>query len=247
MTPLLLLDVDGVLNALADDGEHQDAWSQWRAGYATADGSRWPITWAPAVIERLRGWHEDGLVQIQWLTTWGHDANDELRRLLGLPHLVVAGTHTEFDLEGATADVETEAHAAVAPSAPDPLSGHWWKYDVVRRVLDEHPGRAVIWVDDELQPGSAFRRWADEQPLLHAVGPDPRVGLSRDDLRGIAWSLQPSSEREACGRCGGRIVPVAYGFPGPDMWEAAERGDIVLGGCTVFDGQPTRRCTTCDA
>jgi hypothetical protein len=61
--PLLLLDVDGVLNALADDGGHQDAWPQWRSGYATADGSRWPITWAPAVVERLRGWHEDGRVE----------------------------------------------------------------------------------------------------------------------------------------------------------------------------------------
>jgi hypothetical protein len=245
VTPLLLLDVDGVLNALADDGEHEYAWPQRCAGYATADGSRWPITWAPAVVERLRHWHEDGLVEIQWLTTWGHDANDELRRLLGLPRFVVAGTYNGFDLEGATADVDSNAHAGVAPSAPDPLSGHWWKYDVVRHVLDENPGRLVIWVDDELQQGSAFRRWADQQPLLRAIGPDPETGLSASDLRCIARWLEP--EQESCPRCGGSIVPVAYGFPGPDMWEAAERGEIVLGGCMVRIGQPTVRCTSCEA
>jgi hypothetical protein len=38
--PLLLLDVDGVLNAaLADDGEHEDNWPQWRlaCGFAAPD------------------------------------------------------------------------------------------------------------------------------------------------------------------------------------------------------------------
>jgi hypothetical protein len=37
-------------------------------------------------------------------------------------------------------------------------------------------------------------------------------------------------------------VPIAYGFPGPEMFEAAERGEIVLGGCTVDAGNPTRSC-----
>lgn len=65
MTPLLLLDVDGVLNALADDGEHVVAWPDWRRGRAEADGTAWPILWAPAVVERLRSWHDSGLVEIQ--------------------------------------------------------------------------------------------------------------------------------------------------------------------------------------
>lgn len=192
--PLLLLDVDGVLNALADGGEHEDAWPEWRRGRAHADGTSWPILWAPAVVDRLRSWHEVGLVEIQWLTTWGHDANDELRRLLGLPRLEVAGTYNEFDLDGATADVDADAHAAVAPSAPDPLSGYWWKYDVVRRVLDQNPGRPVIWVDDELhhEPG-AFRRWAEEHPDVLPVGPEPMRGLVRGDLDLIQEFFQTAS------------------------------------------------------
>jgi hypothetical protein len=244
MTPLILLDVDGVLNALADDGENDLAWREWRHGSATADSTAWPIVWAPEVIGRLRAWHDSGRVEIQWLTTWGHEANNELRELLGLPELAVAGTYQDEDESGAGTDAGS-SHASVAPSAPDALSGRWWKYDVVRRLLAEQPDRELIWIDDELQPGSAFRRWADEQPLLHAVGPDPAVGLSSDDLRQIAWLLEPDSD--SCVRCGGRLVPIAYGYPSYQMFEAAERGEIVLGGCMVFEGQPTQRCVACDA
>jgi hypothetical protein len=30
-----------------------------------------------------------------------------------------------------------------------------------------------------------------------------------------------------------RLVPVAYGLPGPEAFERAERGEIILGGCCV--------------
>ncbi len=177
--PLVLLDVDGVLNALGRVREHSS--TRWQRGWATADGTRWQITWAPTVVARLRSWHEEGRVERQWLTTWGHDANGELRELLGLPQLAVAGTYQDEDADGA-ALAPAGSNAAAAPSAPDPLSGRWWKYDVVRRVLAAEPQRLVLWVDDELQPGTAFRRWADDQPRLHAVGPDPLLGLTDSDL-----------------------------------------------------------------
>ena len=99
--PLLLLDVDGVLNALGDDGQLKAAGGDWRQGWATADGTRWPITWSPAVVARLAAWHDQGRLELQWLTTWGHDANDELRDLLGLPRLAVAGTYQDEDADGA--------------------------------------------------------------------------------------------------------------------------------------------------
>lgn len=60
---------------------------------------------------------------------------------------------------------------------------------------------------------------------------------------------QPPADRgtSTCSRCGGSAVPIAYGYPGPEMMEAAERGEIVLGGCMVSEGQPTRRCGDCGA
>jgi len=49
----------------------------------------------------------------------------------------------------------------------------------------------------------------------------------------------------SCPKCGGAALPIAYGFPGPGMFEAAERGELVLVCCSIFDGQPTQQCSQC--
>ena len=41
------------------------------------------------------------------------------------------------------------------------------------------------------------------------------------------------------------LVSIFYGYPGPPRIAAAERGDIVLGGCTIGEGQPGRGCVAC--
>lgn len=47
-----------------------------------------------------------------------------------------------------------------------------------------------------------------------------------------------------CAQCGGPLVRIVYGFPGPEMWDAAERGEIVLGGCVMSPfPEPTRSCS----
>ena len=47
-----------------------------------------------------------------------------------------------------------------------------------------------------------------------------------------------------CSQCGTPMVPIVYGFPGPEMWDAAERGDIVLGGCVMSPfPEPTHSCS----
>lgn len=51
-----------------------------------------------------------------------------------------------------------------------------------------------------------------------------------------------SQDVERCPECHGRVVPIAYGFPGPEMFEAAERGEIVLGGCMLDRDDPTHSC-----
>jgi hypothetical protein len=152
----------------------------------------WPIVFALHVVERLKGWHEQGLVEIQWLTTWGHAANGGLRELLGLPILDVAGTYDDSDTrEGVRTRTPAPSHAGAAPSAPDPLSGQWWKYDVVQRVRQQRPQRLVVWVDDELHASdSPFRHWAEQQPNLTPVDPNPRCGLTPHDLDDMARVLQ---------------------------------------------------------
>ena len=51
------------------------------------------------------------------------------------------------------------------------------------------------------------------------------------------------SKAPACPECGQPGVPIAYGFPSPEMFDAADAGRIALGGCVVYDDMPTWRCS----
>lgn len=53
----------------------------------------------------------------------------------------------------------------------------------------------------------------------------------------------PASAEWCCARCGGDVVPVAYGYPGPDLRAAEERGEVLLGGC--MPGGPRFACRAC--
>lgn len=198
-TPVVLLDVDGVLNALGRPDERVHP--AWRSGSATAMGRQWPITWAPAVVDRIAGWVRDGRADVRWLTTWGHDANTSLRHLLGLPELPVAGTHNDAPPRGSTGGSGASL-AGSTPSAPGtgpslagdtpsaPAPEGWWKADVVAALLESDPGRTLVWIDDELAQGSEFTRWALARGVL-PVGPAPATGLTDDDLAAVEVVLGP--------------------------------------------------------
>lgn len=186
MTALLLLDVDGVLNAVTRTPDPA-VWPDWREGIASANGSTWPIRFSPTVTARVRAWHDSGRVELQWLTTWGHAANDSLRRLLGLPELAVAGTH---DDAGSASVLAGTSLAGVTAAAPDALTGRWWKLDVIRRLRAEQPDRRLVWVDDELRgQRNEFAGWARSAGIV-AVGPEPSTGLDAQDLATIDAALQ---------------------------------------------------------
>ena len=55
-----------------------------------------------------------------------------------------------------------------------------------------------------------------------------------------------SKEKPKCPSCSSdNVAVIAYGLPGPEMMEEAERGDIVLGGCVVTDDGPEWHCKEC--
>jgi hypothetical protein len=59
-------------------------------------------------------------------------------------------------------------------------------------------------------------------------------------------TVMPDQQKSGiCLACGGRMVPITYGYPGADMWRAEERGEIVLGGCCVDPGMPAEVCREC--
>ena len=49
-----------------------------------------------------------------------------------------------------------------------------------------------------------------------------------------------------CPECEGTdVVPIVYGFPGPDLADAQNRGEVELGGCVVTGADPEWRCKVC--
>jgi hypothetical protein len=49
-----------------------------------------------------------------------------------------------------------------------------------------------------------------------------------------------------CPTCGSeQRIPIMYGKPGPGTIAQAERGEIVLGGCSIFDDSPRWQCRQC--
>lgn len=48
-----------------------------------------------------------------------------------------------------------------------------------------------------------------------------------------------------CPACGGKLVPIMYGLPGPEAAEASQRGEIALGGCIVSGDDPQFACAAC--
>lgn len=159
--PVWLLDVDGVLNAVTSDPD-PDVWPDWRVGAATAEGVRWPITFSPTVMATVARLHRSGAVEVRWLTTWAGEANGELRELLGLPELAVAG----------------------APAAAEA----WWKLPLAMAVATE--GRPLIWTDDDLRYSAAALEWLETLPAALGIAPRPSVGLTAEQLGRIEEFLR---------------------------------------------------------
>jgi HAD domain in Swiss Army Knife RNA repair proteins len=164
--PILLLDVDGVLNAARFDLPEG-----WRRG--TFNG--FVLSWDPTVTRRLRRLHDSGRVEIQWLTTWATNADQLLAEPMGLPR-----------------GLKTHARAGAAPTGfLGPLGGGagWWKLDLARKVVKAEPDRRIVWIDDDLAAQAAETgEWLAAHPHVLVVAPDLFTGLTHEQLDAIeAW------------------------------------------------------------
>ena len=50
-----------------------------------------------------------------------------------------------------------------------------------------------------------------------------------------------------CPQCGSKsVLEIVYGMPEPSLFEDAEQGKVILGGCCIEEGQANYGCGTCD-
>lgn len=166
--PVWLLDIDGVVNALAR-GPVQHSWpaSDWvqHVVRATIPGSGrmvLPIFAARPVLDFVTRVQTSGAAEVVWHSTWREAAVTDLAPVLGLPSIPVSD-------------------APEWTARPGEL---WWKLPAAQRVVES--GRRLVWTDDDIPvvPDQVADLVAHDDTLL--IGPDPKTGLTPDHLAAIA-------------------------------------------------------------
>lgn len=178
--PLLLIDVDGPLNAFGGPYANQpapDGSIQYRLkdrSFTDSDGRPW-------VQGGLRIWldpnHGPMLLtladrfELAWCTAWRETANEFISPVIGLPELPVVPL----------------------PDGWQTVNEYHWKIPGVEEYAD---GRALAWFDDEFTVADekwAAKRTADGLPTL-IVRIDPLHGIRQDDVDQVAeWARELST------------------------------------------------------
>ena len=178
--PMLLLDVDGVLNALSDRPDTQ-VWQDWQRVDVSNRVGTFSVQWSPTVTTTITSWIERDLVTVVCLTTWLDDGNGALRETLGLPDCPGLGSHLSDD-----------------PALPSSGNGlGWWKADLLKEYLKEHPGTPFVWLDDDLRVMRALQAQLSAEHDCLLIGPPSRVGLTPKHLRAVEdWLLRHHAKPE---------------------------------------------------
>jgi hypothetical protein len=53
-------------------------------------------------------------------------------------------------------------------------------------------------------------------------------------------------KKPTCPSCAATdLVPIVYGYPDSELFEAADRGEVAIGGCVVYGNDPKWLCRVC--
>jgi hypothetical protein len=168
--PMWLLDIDGVINALARGPVRHswpaDAWTQHvvRAEIPEMGMMVLPILVAEPVLDFVRKVVASGVAEVRWHSTWRTAAMTDLAPLLDLPPIPIS----------------------VAPEWTE-RPATWWKLPAAQRVVAS--GRHLVWTDDDIAryPGELGDLESRKDALL--ISPNPDTGLSAGDLDRISAFL----------------------------------------------------------
>lgn len=153
MTPILYLDVDGVVNALSPVVPSFEHRSFTVGSFA--------ISWHPPTVARLVAWLGEGRITITWLTTWEGEANSELGPVMGIPRLPAA-------------------RRSQAPTGE--RLGPWWKLAFVQDAYDRGEAVIWVDDDIATTPHARHWLATTEPDRMLALSPEPEDGLGSEHL-----------------------------------------------------------------
>lgn len=179
--PVVLLDVDGVLNAwgpypgsTTKNRRYNALWNcKMDRGTASTNGRDWTMKWAHPLMAELAALHESGAAEFRWASTWNSDI-EQVERLFGLPHWPIA-----FETAGL----------------------HWTEVAKRKRRAAAHvqdvEQRRLVWVDDAEVPYHWELAHAamtmDGRSLL--IRPKEAIGLRPEDIEAIrVFCADPAPE-----------------------------------------------------
>ena len=120
--PLILLDIDGVLNE--QFGGDKD-------GRILVDVGGCDVSYSPSIIEAINRWDSSNMAEIRWLTSWNETAQDSFASTLGLNYFALARDNTLAQERSFCFPVISKDKAA---------------FD----CLSHTPTRRLVWIDDEV-------------------------------------------------------------------------------------------------
>jgi hypothetical protein len=167
MTTTIYLDVDGVLNAVT---RHVPTTTGW-AEYARRKVNSFPIMFAPALIEALNELAARDDVTIKWLTTWEHDAANDLSPALGI---------NGKDWEVLTGDQDAWHGAG------------WWKLEAIRADVEATTPDKFFWIDDDLGAELPALDWVATRPEGVGITPNMRHGMTTEHVDWIRAAVTPA-------------------------------------------------------
>ncbi len=182
--PVLLLDIDGVLNACSKKPD-RNVWpaESWLDGKASDGRREFPILWSNNVADFIRRVDQEGRAEIRWHTTWQQEAS-AVAKLLDLPDFPVqeAPEWGDYLIRG-----RVKLH-----------DDEWWKVGAALRVVEVEK-RPLVWIDDDADrwnlPQATKDRIVAAAPAL-IVCPSSLCGLSPKNLRMIDEFLTEHAPKE---------------------------------------------------
>lgn len=185
-TTTILLDVDGVINAVSEGYPKQNTgWAEWETAFVSfqeqdssvsallrnAEPKRgFRITYSPQLLRKFEELAARSDVTIRWLTTWCDDAKTHLCPAVGL--------------DGTSWDVLGREEYDYDPWS----TSHWWKEIALRKwwESEDRTDQKFVWLDDDLRFQRDAQEWVKElgdAALL--IAPNSLHGLSVNHMKAV--------------------------------------------------------------